>query len=456
MKLHRLRQRLLAELPQQEVHWPALPDSPWPKDDHWAARLWAWQSFRKEPAWVVLEWPADRSLLEQLIGRLGASLRLILLDWSGQLSPIPSTSGWFQRREEVPPFAWSCWLDPWHYGGSQSLEGDLQPLLQALEESTRSSWIHVYGQEEIDTPSLPAARPLLSPSDSLEQAFLEQLPQVLAQRTLLWASHAVAPAGAYRCAPEQAGACLEALTLEGRSVLLVLSAGELGEALSGLLAGLPASTLLLVIETGLLWDSEETVLAPSRWRDLALLRQIHGLALTVPADLAEAMHLCKWSEQVETPVAVRLSSMPVVAGLGQSPLEPGRARCLRSGRDASILALGPCVYAALLAAESLSAWGVECQVWEVRFLKPIDRQCLEQIADTGHLVTVEEHCLQGGLATTALETLSLMQRQVRSLHLALPSSPPISRDSLPEDFGLDAEGIVRAMRELLGLAAHFE
>ncbi|MCW5867714.1 MAG: hypothetical protein KIS61_10655 [Candidatus Eremiobacteraeota bacterium] len=66
---------------------------------------------------------------------------------------------------------------------------------------------------------------------------------------------------------------------------------------------------------------------------------------------------------------------------------------------------------------------------------------------------MEEHCLQGGLATMVLETLSQLELSAKVHHLALPATPPIENGAPAEEFGLDADGIQKAMRKLLGLVS---
>jgi 1-deoxy-D-xylulose-5-phosphate synthase len=319
--------------------------------------------------------------------------------------------------------------------------------------------VHLYGhaQTTVASPAHQEAT-LISPTDSLEAAFLQNLPSLLSDSIQLIWSLPQTPPGSLQgllCQPEHLAAAAFGVAQAGLFPVLALSAGQIGQALPGLLEGLPPGCLLLLLEAGLVWEAGQSHLAPSRLRDLALLRQIHGLALTCPSDLEEALQIVQLSYQTETPIALRLSQAPAVhASMASTPMAAGCAHCLRQGKNVAILALGPIVYAALLAAESLASWGVECQVWDVRFVKPLDRDALTQASQCGFILTVEEHCLQGGLATTVLETLSQLKEYPRVEHLALPASPPIQRGTNLEEMALDADGIQRAVRQLLGLASH--
>lgn len=426
----------------------------------WAQQMQAFflAQNQDQPLLLVLEAPQDLERLQKLHDLASPIpwLLIILLDPMGYLAAVPASGGWFQRNPEPPAYAWSSWLRQWKldFWGSLSLE-DTKPVAERLDEFMQGNGrrlLHLYGPAMAsgEQPQRPAQR--LQISDSLESAFLEQL-KVPENARLLWCA-AEPPAGSLSIRPEQAGSAAWGVHQAGFFPILALSAGQIGAALHDLLPGLPPGCLMLVLEAGLCWESGQAHLAPSRLRDLALLRQVHGLALACPADVFEAVQLTALSYSTQTPVAVRLTQAPaVLTGLTKAPAQAGRGHRLRPGSNAAILALGPMVYASLLAAEAVSSWGLECQVWDIRFLKPLDREMLAEAAATGHILTVEEHCLQGGLATMVLETLSQMEISAKVHQLALPATPPILAGTPGEEFGLDADGIQKAMRKLLGLVS---
>ena len=434
--------------------------------DSWAQQLQAfWHCHREtpQPLVVVLELPADLDRLQALqsLATPLPWLVVLLLDANSWLAPVPASGGWFQRSSEPPTYAWSSWLRQWNldFWGSLSLE-EPKPIAERLDPLMTGAGrrlLHLYGPTATPAGIHESNRPLLSTPDTLEAVFLQQLPELIQESTaLLWACSSQMPAGlsGLRCQPARAASAAWGVHRAGYFPMLAISAGDLGLALQEMLPGLPPGCLLIILEAGLCWEPTQDHLSPARLRDLALLRQVHGLALACPADVEEAAQLVRLSYQTETPFALRLTQAPAVrTSLGSVPAQAGRSHCLRQGQHAAILALGPMVYASLLAAESLASWGLECQVWDVRFLKPLDREALQQASLTGHLLTVEEHCLQGGLASMTLETLSQMELTPKVHHLALPATPPIPRATPGEEFGLDADGIQRAMRKLMGLAS---
>jgi transketolase len=87
--------------------------------------------------------------------------------------------------------------------------------------------------------------------------------------------------------------------------------------------------------------------------------------------------------------------------------EIGRANQLRNGDDVTIIACGLMVAAALEAAYDLAEQGVEARLLDMHTIKPLDAAAIEESArQTGALVTVEEHLLEGGLGAGVARLVS--------------------------------------------------
>jgi 1-deoxy-D-xylulose-5-phosphate synthase len=100
----------------------------------------------------------------------------------------------------------------------------------------------------------------------------------------------------------------------------------------------------------------------------------------------------------------------------------GKGELLRSGTDVAILALGGLAYPALKASARLKEQGVDAAVANARFIKPLDRVLLRQLAtDTRGVVTIEEAQLAGGFGSAVSEALEAMGLlQVPLLRIGLP------------------------------------
>jgi len=132
--------------------------------------------------------------------------------------------------------------------------------------------------------------------------------------------------------------------------------------------------------------------------------------------------------------------------------ELGKAHTLRAGDDVTIMANGILVERALDAAEILDAFGIQARVLNMSSVKPIDRAAiLDAACNTRGIVTVEEHSIYGGLGGAVAEIVA-QEHPVRMKILGVPGvfAPTGSAEFLLEHFGLTADGIARAARELLG------
>ncbi len=250
------------------------------------------------------------------------------------------------------------------------------------------------------------------------------------------------------------GALLEAAgaAAAGSHPIVALSASRLPLLLPELLEMAAFPLTLLVLGGGLapVGDSEEP--SPANIRDLSFLRQVPEITIAVPADEEEARGVLRGLLGLPGPGALRLSSSPAV-GVPDSTehlsLPPGKGRRLRPGADLSLVCLGSTVFPAILASEALNSWGLQAGVYDLRYLEPLDEALLNQAAACGRLLTVEEHCIHGGLGTAVLESLAL-QGRTDVLVQVLGVQPDLAVPD-PEAHGLTAEGIAEAARRILGL-----
>ena len=125
-----------------------------------------------------------------------------------------------------------------------------------------------------------------------------------------------------------------------------------------------------------------------------------------------------------------------------SPPRPPSVR-VRQGEGIAILAFGAMLAPALMAGEALNA-----TVVNMRFIKPLDQQMIEQLARTHELlVTVEENVIAGGAGSAVNEYLMTQGQSIPVLNLGLPDQFISHGD--PADLlaacGLDAKGIERAI-----------
>ena len=187
--------------------------------------------------------------------------------------------------------------------------------------------------------------------------------------------------------------------------------------------------------------------------DLALACALPGLTVVVPADATETAQVIRAAAATQGPFYIRLCrpSLPLVHG-NDYRFRLGEAVVLREGTQATIIAIGTMVATALEAAENLSREGVDCRLLNMSTLKPLDEAAvIRAAAETGAIVTAEEHLEHGGLATAVARVL-VQYRPAPAEFVAIKdtyaeSGPPAQ---LLKKYGLTTSDIERAVRSAIG------
>ena len=186
--------------------------------------------------------------------------------------------------------------------------------------------------------------------------------------------------------------------------------------------------------------------------DIALMRTIPGMTVVVPADDVEAKAAVRAAYETPGPFYLRFGRLatPVIHG-DDYAFDLAHGVVEREGSDVTIVACGLMVAAALEAAETLSAEGIDAEVINIHTIKPIDADLIAaSAAKTGHVVTCEEHSVIGGLGSAVCDVLAercpTPVRKVGVNDVFGESGPAVD---LLHKYGLDAAGVERAVRELL-------
>ena len=187
--------------------------------------------------------------------------------------------------------------------------------------------------------------------------------------------------------------------------------------------------------------------------DIALMRTIPGMTVIVPSDDVEARAAVRAAYEMEGPVYMRFGRLaaPVLNDRPDYEFQIGKGVKLREGSDVTIVATGMLVASALEAAESLAAEGVSAEVINIHTIKPLDKQIiLESAAKTGHVVVAEEHSVIGGLGSAVCDVLSeALPTPVRKVGVQDTFGESGPGAALMAKYGLDADGVIAAVRELL-------
>jgi 1-deoxy-D-xylulose-5-phosphate synthase len=178
--------------------------------------------------------------------------------------------------------------------------------------------------------------------------------------------------------------------------------------------------------------------------DVGLLRNVPDAEIHDPVtarELADILHGALAREH--GPMAIRYpKGAPLAAGSG--PAE--RSGLIRGGADVCLVTHGAAAPIALLAARELQArHGIECAVWRLSQVHPLDEAFINYAACHRLLMPVEEVAASGSLAGTVAAALTHQQDRPPVIRpLTLPSGfiPHGPRDELLEEFGFTVSGIV--------------
>jgi len=191
--------------------------------------------------------------------------------------------------------------------------------------------------------------------------------------------------------------------------------------------------------------------------DIGFLAALPNMTVMAAGDEAELVHMLATAAAHDAgPIAFRY---PRGEGVGvELPargevLEIGRGRVVRDGDRVALLSFGAHLAEALVAADLLSAEGIEITVADARFAKPLDTGLIDRLlADHGALVTLEQGG-SGGFGAQVLEHLARVGgldrgKRLRSLTLPDRFIDQASPREMYEEAGLTATQIAGQLREL--------
>ena len=159
--------------------------------------------------------------------------------------------------------------------------------------------------------------------------------------------------------------------------------------------------------------------------DIALTRVLPNMTVISPSDAIEAKKaiLAAVKDSQKTPVYIRLAreKSPIIT-TEETPFEIGKAQVVWGDHcdfdtapvtgsatcDIGIIATGPILYNAILAAKKLGELKIRAKVLNISTIKPIDEDAIVSLAkqSNGKILTVEEHQIVGGLGSAVSEVLS--------------------------------------------------
>jgi 1-deoxy-D-xylulose-5-phosphate synthase len=184
--------------------------------------------------------------------------------------------------------------------------------------------------------------------------------------------------------------------------------------------------------------------------DISFLRCIPNMVIMTPADESETRAMLTTAFLHDGPTAVRY---PRGSGCGKTPgnelkaIDFGKAQICREGSKIAILVFGTLLETAREVAEELDATLVN-----MRFVKPLDENCIHQLAEHHELlVTVEENAIAGGAGSAVNEYLSAAAIDAHTLNLGFPDEyvGQGNQAEMLATWGLDAKSMLQSIQKYM-------
>lgn len=180
--------------------------------------------------------------------------------------------------------------------------------------------------------------------------------------------------------------------------------------------------------------------------DISYLRPIPNITILSPKDINEFRMMLKWCFSYDGPVAVRYprGGDIDVKFDKYDEIVRGKWERIKEGDKIAILAIGKMVQYGLKVVERLKAKGIDAELINCRFAKPMDKKMLEEILSTkDYIFTIEDGYIIGGLGSGVLEFASDMDYKGKIVRIGYPDEFIIqgSVNILYKKYGLDEDGI---------------
>ncbi len=189
--------------------------------------------------------------------------------------------------------------------------------------------------------------------------------------------------------------------------------------------------------------------------DLAILRSFPNLTLIVPGDPDQALKAFYAALDIKGPVYIRLANGRNESAVykGNYDFHVGKGIEIRDGGDVSVIACGIMVSYAVEAARILyERDGININVIDMHTLKPLDKDLIIKIArNTGKIITLEDHTINGGLGGAVAETLAESGISCKLKRLGIPDCFPGfgSFEALQGLLGYSIDSVIAQVKEML-------
>lgn len=189
--------------------------------------------------------------------------------------------------------------------------------------------------------------------------------------------------------------------------------------------------------------------------DMASFSLIPNITIMAPKNFEELEKMLEFAINYDKPVAIRYPRG------GESnihfdkceKIQIGKSELIKEGNDVSIIAIGKMVSRAAQVAKLLEKRGIDAEIINARFLKPLDDKIIESsILKTKNVITIEDGILRGGLATSIIEIINNLKLNDILIKTYGYNDEFIQHgdvEQLEKIHGMDAESIVKEVERYM-------
>ncbi len=189
--------------------------------------------------------------------------------------------------------------------------------------------------------------------------------------------------------------------------------------------------------------------------DLSFFKIIPNINIMAPKDFKELEDMLEFAVTLNKPIVIRYPR----GGEGKNKfgkhekIELGKAELTEEGNNLTILAIGKMVDRGYELLKKLKEIGIEAELINVRFLKPLDSDLiLKSISKTKKVITIEDNILEGGLASSIKELL--IDNKIEDIKMKNFGYPNVfvkhgTVEEIEKLYGLDIDNIFKETKELI-------
>ena len=190
--------------------------------------------------------------------------------------------------------------------------------------------------------------------------------------------------------------------------------------------------------------------------DMALFSSLVNMTVCAPSDPNQLRKIIEESLDYAGPLSIRIDpgKTNIILYDADTEFKIGKAHVAEEGNDITIIATGEMVLEAIKVHEELAKEGINVRVIDMFTVKPIDKEAvLKAAAETGRIITWEDHLMQNGLGTAVADVLTDNCVSLKSFkRFGIPQVYPGfgSAQELYHKYGYDAEAVIKYIRETIG------